>query len=237
MAYFFLSQVEAFNLLQPRLISMSNAPGIADVVIAPLFGNAAVILLLVTPLLTMRMISEERRNKTLALLLSAPISNTHIILGKYLAVFSLLTIIIVLTSLMPLALLMGGNLDLGKFFANILALSLLLATFTAVGLCMSCVAQQPTLAAMATFGLLLLLWILDWSSNLSDQPSAVIEYLSILRHFQNIQSGLINSVDIIYFVLSIISWLIFSILRLEHERLQNMSSTLPTIDQAGHIQT
>ena len=78
-AYLFLSQVEAFNLIQPRLAKLSNAPGIADVIIAPLFGNVAIILLLITPLLTMRSISEERRNKTLALLLSAPVSNSQII--------------------------------------------------------------------------------------------------------------------------------------------------------------
>lgn len=219
LAYLFLAQVEAFTLIQPRLSNMADAPGIAEVVIAPLSGNAAIILLLVTPLLTMRMICEERRNKTLALLLSAPISTAHIIIGKYLAVLGLLSVTVILTGLMSLSLLIGGTLDFGKFFANIVALLLLPATFTAVGLYMSCIARQPTIAAIGTFGLLLLLWILDWSGSFSDHPSALIEYLSILRHFQNLQSGLISSADIMYFVLCIITFLTLSILRLENERL------------------
>ena len=223
MAYLFLSQVEAFTALQPSLANMNDAPGITEVIIAPMFGNAGIILLLVTPLLTMRMICEERRNKTLSLLFSAPISNSQIILGKYLAVFSLLALIVMLTSLMPLSLSLGGTLDFGKFFANILALMLLIATFTAVGLLMSCLAQQPTVAAISTFGVLLVLWVLDWSSSISDHPSPVLAYLSILRHFQNLQTGLISSVDILYFLLSILSCLGLSILRLEQERLQKIA--------------
>ena len=223
MAYLFLSQVEAFNVLQPRLVSMNDAPGIADIIITPLFGNAAIIFMLVTPLLTMRMICEERRNKTLALLLSSPTSHFQIILGKYLAVFGLLSVSILLTSLMPLSLLLGGTLDFGKLFANLLAMSLLVATYTAVGLLMSCITQQPTIAALSTFGLLLLLWVLDWSSSISDHPSPIMQYLSILRHFQNLQSGLISSEDVLYFVFVITLCLLLSILRLEQERLQKIS--------------
>ncbi|MFI3198840.1 MAG: ABC transporter permease, partial [Methylococcaceae bacterium] len=74
LAYLFLTQVETFTLIQPKLASIDGAPGLADIVVTPLYGNAAIILLLVTPLLTMRLICEERRNKTLSLLLSAPIS-------------------------------------------------------------------------------------------------------------------------------------------------------------------
>jgi ABC-2 type transport system permease protein len=221
-AYLFLSQVEAFNLIQPRLVGLSNAPGIADVIIAPLFGNVAIILLLITPLLTMRLISEERRNKTLALLFSAPVSNTQIILGKFLAVFALLSLMVFLISLMPLTLWLGATLDFGKFTANILALLLLLASYIALGVYMSSIAQQPIIAAMSTFGLLFLLWILDWGSTFSDKPSPVMGYLSILKHFQAIQTGAINSVDILYFMLFISSCLTFSILRLENERLQKM---------------
>ncbi len=220
LAYLFLSQVETFTALQTKLATIENAPGLTDIVVPPLFGNAGIILLLVTPLLTMRIICEERRNKTLTLLFSAPISNTEIILGKYLGLLGLLWLVVAMITLMPLSLLMGGGLDFGKLFSNSLALWLLVTAFTAAGLYMSCLATHPAVAAMSTFGLLLLLWILDWSSNLRDQRSELFEYLSVLRHFQNIQSGLISSADVCYFLLFIVCFVLLSIRRLDSDRLQ-----------------
>ncbi len=219
-AYVFLTQVETFTTLQTKLAGIENGPGLTDIVVPPLFGNAGIILLLVTPLLTMRLICEERRNKTLALLLSAPISSTEIIIGKYLGLLGLLMLTVLLVTLMPLSLLAGGALDFGKLFANLLALTLLVSAFTATGLYMSCVASHPVIAAMGTFGLLLLLWILDWTAAMKTQRSELFEYLSILRHFQNLQSGLISSVDVLYFVLFISGFLLLSIRRLNNDRLQ-----------------
>ncbi|MDD5274571.1 MAG: ABC transporter permease subunit [Methylovulum sp.] len=220
LAYVFLTQVETFITLQPKLAGIENGPGLTDIVVPPLFGNAGIILLLVTPLLTMRLICEERRNKTLALLLSAPISSADIIIGKYLGLLGLLLLAVVLVTLMPLSLLTGGVLDFGKLFANLLALALLVSAFTSTGLYMSCVASHPVIAAMGTFGLLLLLWILDWTTGIKTQRSELFEYLSILRHFQNLQSGLISSVDVLYFVLFISGFLLLSIRRLNNDRLQ-----------------
>jgi ABC-2 type transport system permease protein len=220
LAFLFLSQVEAFTTLQPKLAGIEGAPGLTDIIVPPLFGNAAIILLLVTPLLTMRLICEERRNKTLSLLLSAPVSNIDIILGKYLGILGLMVLIIALITLMPLSLLSGGELDLAKLFANILGLLLLVAAFTSTGLFLSCIAGHPTVAAMGTFGILLLLWILDWSVGINDQRSELFEYLSILRHFQNIQSGLISSIDVSYFLLFITTFIALSIHSLDNDRLQ-----------------
>ncbi len=219
-AYLFLTQVEAFNSYQGRLVGIDNAPGLTDVVIMPLFSNAAVILLLVTPLLTMRLICEERRNKTLTLLLSAPLSAYQIILGKYLSVFGLLMVIIGLLTLMPLSLLVGGTLDFGKLFTNLLGLSLLVAAFSSVGLYMSTIASHPTIAAISSFGLLLLLWMLDISRNIRQHDSELFDYLSLLNHFQSMQTGLLSTEDVSYFLLFIATFIILSIRRLENDRLQ-----------------
>ncbi len=220
LAYLFLTQVETFTLIQPKLANIDGAPGLTDIVVTPLYGNAGIILLLVTPLLTMRLICEERRNKTLTLLLSAPISTVDIIIGKYLGSLGLLLLLVCLITLMPLSLLIGGELDMGKLFANFLALLLLVSAFTAAGLFMSTVAGHPTIAAMGTFGILLLLWILDWSAGMKEQRSELFEYLSILRHFQNLQSGLISSVDISYFLLFTATFILLSICSLDNDRLQ-----------------
>jgi len=220
LAYLFLTQIETFISFQGRLANIDNAPGLTDIIVSPLFGNASIILLLVTPLLTMRLVSEERRNKTLSLLLSAPLSSTEIILGKYLGIWGLLMLIVLMICLMPLSLLLGGELDFGKFSCNILALSLLISAFASLGLYMSCVASHPTVAAIGSFGLLLLLWVLDWTAGIKDQSSELFHYLSLLKHFQTIQSGLLSSVDISYFLLFIATFLILSIRRLENDRIQ-----------------
>ena len=219
LAYIFLTQVETFNLIQPKLATIEGAPGLTDIVVIPLFSNAAIILLLVTPLLTMRLICEERRNKTLSLLMSAPISSADIIIGKYLGSLGLLLILVFLITLMPLSLLVGCELDMGKLFSNLLALILLVSAFTSTGLFMSTIAGHPTVAAMGTFGVLLLLWILDWTTSMNDQRSELFEYLSILRHFQNLQSGQLNTADISYFLLFTMSFLFLGIRSLNKDRL------------------
>ena len=220
-AWLFLSQVETFMSLQSRLATLEGAPGVVDIVVAPLFANAAVLLLLITPLITMRVLSEERRNRTLSLLFSAPISMTEIILGKYLGVLSFILILIGMLALMPLSLLVGTDLDLGKLAAGLLGLTLVVSAFTAIGIFMSSLTEQPTVAAITTFGLLLLLWILDWAGNSGAPASGLLGYLSVLNHYEPLLKGLFSSVDVIYYLLITVLFLGFSIRRLDADRLQH----------------
>jgi ABC-2 type transport system permease protein len=219
LAYLFLSQIEAYMMLQPRLAALQAAPGVSDIVVAPLFSDAAVVLLLITPLVTMRTLSEERRSRTISLLLSAPISMTEIILGKYLGVLTFFIILIAMLALMPLSLLAGTDLDLGKLAAGLLGLTLVVAAFAAIGLFMSSLTEQPTVAAVTTFGLLLLLWILDWAGNSSLDTSNLLGYLSMLRHYEPLLKGLFTSTDVGYYLLVTTLFLGFSIRRLDAMRL------------------
>lgn len=221
LTYFFLLYVEQFIKIQPGLAQYPNAPGVTEIVVAPLFDTAGLILLLVMPILTMRLISEERRNRTLALLFSAPVSMTEIILGKYIGILSFTLIIVALLSLMPLSLLSGTNLDIGLMFSGLLGLVLLVSSFAAVGLYMSSLTTQPTIAAISTFGILLLLWILDAAGSTGDESDRIFSYLSILRHFQPMLKGVFDSSDIIYYLLFITTFLVLSIRRLDADRLQH----------------
>ena len=83
LGYMFLTNLENFFLLQPQLIRLENTPGVTDLVVSPLMQVAAIILLMVMPLITMRALAEEKRQRTLSLLISAPVSMTEIVLGKY----------------------------------------------------------------------------------------------------------------------------------------------------------
>jgi ABC-2 type transport system permease protein len=221
LAYVFLVQVDLFVQWQPRLAALEGAPGVTEVVAAPLFRTAAVVLLLVVPLLTMRLVSEERRARTLPLLLSAPVSMTEIVLGKYLGLLTFLGLVVGLTALMPLSLLAGGDLDLGLFAAGVLGLALVVASFAAAGLFLSAVTDQPTVAAVSTFGLLLLLWILDWAGSAGgEQARSVIGYLSLLTHYDALLKGVFDTRDVAYYLLFTVTFLVFAIRRLDADRLR-----------------
>ena len=217
MAWLFLAQIETWLTLQPRLAAIEGAPGVADIVVAPLLANAAIVLLLITPLITMRSLSEEYRARTISLLFSAPVSMTEIVLGKYLGILGFFLAVVVMLALMPLSLMVGTDLDLGKLAAGLLGLSLILAAFTAVGLYMSSLTEQPVVAAVTTFGLLLLLWIINQAD--SAQADGVVNYLSMLSHYETLLKGVFNSMDVGYYVLMIALFIGFTIRRLDATRL------------------
>ena len=222
LAYIFLAQIDIFLQVQPRLAALEGAPGMTELVIVPLFGNAAILLLLVVPLVTMRLISEERKAQTISLLFAAPVSMTEIIIGKYLGIMGFLFIMLGLITLMPLALLLGGALDGGMLLSGLLGLTLLLASFAAVGLFMSTLTAQPAVAAISTFGVLLLLWILDWAG--SNSPGGIkgaFGYLSMLRHYELLLKGMFDSSDMIYYLLLVILFLGLSVHRLNADRIQH----------------
>ena len=217
LAWSFFTQIDFFFGIQSQLATVPNAPGVTDLVVMPTFEIASIILLMVTPLLTMRLISEERRNGSIALLLSSPLSMTQIVLGKFIGIVLFMLIFIIMLSLMPLSLLMGTELDLGKLAAGVFALMLLLSAFSAAGLYLSSLTNNPVVAAISSFGLLLLLWII--SSNAGD-ASNTLSQLSLLSHFAPMLRGLINTADIAYFILFIATFLLLTIRQMDSQRLQ-----------------
>lgn len=223
MAYLFLIQVDRFVLLQPQLAAIEGAPGLTSIVVAPLLDSAGFVLMLIVPLLTMRVLSDERRSQTLSLLFSAPVSMTEIVLGKYAGIMAFLLVMLVMIAAMPLSLLAGGNLDFGMFAAGLFGLALLLGGFAAVGLLMSALTDQPVVAAITTFGVLLLLRILDWAGNTTEHAefSGLLSYLSFLRHFESLLLGNFSSSDLLYYVLFIMTFLVLTIRRLDAYRLQH----------------
>jgi ABC-2 type transport system permease protein len=221
-AYFFLLYVDLFLQVQPRLAAAPSGPGLTDIVVTPLYSTAATVLLLVVPLLTMRLISEERRGQTLSLLFSAPVSMTEIVLGKFLGVLAFVWLMLAFIALMPLSLLAGGSLDLGLWASGLLGMALLLAGFCSVGLFMSTLTAQPTVAAVSSFGLLLLLWILDLAGTTgSGGGGTVLTYLSMLQHYQALLKGVFSSTDLVYYLLFIGIFLVLSIRQLDAQRLQS----------------
>jgi ABC-2 type transport system permease protein len=225
LCFAFFTQLEFYMQLQPRLMTIDGAPGVTYVVVASLLDFAAILLLLVVPIVTMRLLAEERRTQTLALLMSAPVSMTDIVLGKYLGILGFLLIMLAMLALMPLSLLFVGSLDAGLFVSGLLGLLLLLGGFAAVGLFMSSLTTQPIIAAVSSFGALFLLWILDWAGTASagqeGQAGNLLGYLSILGHYKPMLRGIFNSSDLLYYLLFIVTFIVLTIRRLDSYRLQH----------------
>ena len=218
-AYLFLTQLDNFMLLQPRLAGIEGAPGVTDIVVAPLLQTCGFLLLLIAPAITMRVFSDERRNRTLTLLLSAPVSMTEIVLGKFLGITLFFMLLLVMLAAMPLSLYAGATLDAGKLLSGLLGLALVMTSFAAIGVFMSSLTEQPVVAAISTLGLLLLLWIVDWNDNSQEQVSGLLQYLSLKTHFEPFLKGLFSSVDLIYYLLLIATFLVLAIRRLDQQRL------------------
>jgi len=208
--------------VQASLANEPNAPGLTVMVAGALFDWLGIVLLLVTPLLTMRLVSEERRNKTLPLLLSAPMSMTSIVLGKFLGLMGFFIIMLMMVMLMPLSLLLGGSLDWGQLGSGLLGIILLLGALTALGLYISTLTTHPTVAAISTFAAFLLLWMLDWGEKVGEDQTGVLNlaYWSIIKHYQPLLEGLFSTADVVYYVLLMALFLVLSIYRLDAERFQ-----------------
>lgn len=220
LAFLLLAQLENFQAIQGRLLGIDGAPGVTDLVATPVLSSATTLLLLVVPLLSMRLFADERRTGTLRLLMSSPVSIHHIVLGKYLGLVGLLLVMVGMILLMPASLALGTTLDWGKLGAAALGLALMVSAFAAAGLFMSTLTTQPVVAAISTFGLLLMLWIIDWAGTVEQRLSGVFGYVSMLRHYESMLRGTFNSADAVYYLLFIVLFLGLAVRRLEAERLQ-----------------
>jgi ABC-2 type transport system permease protein len=216
-AWVFLSRLQTFLDVQPQLAMSPNAPGLTEIVAAPLFGTAAIVLLMVVPLLSMRLVAEERRGQTLPFLMSAPLSITQIVLGKFLALLLFLAAAVALLVLMCFALYVGGRLDVGLVGTNALGLLLLCGSFAAVGLYLSCLTAQPLVAAVGTFAVLLGLWLINISTS---DPGSLLHVLSLIQHYESFSRGLLVLKDVAYYIVLITLFVLLSIRRLDADRLR-----------------
>lgn len=199
-------------------IAMDSYTGVADYVGAGLYGFATIILLLVMPLMTMRLFSEEKKSGSIDLLHSAPVSLTEVVLGKYLGLLGFMLALLFLAALMPMSLMFGTDLDLGRILAGLLGLLLLMLAFGAAGLFMSTLTREPTIAAVGSFGLLLVVWLSQILAYQDIPFAEVFDYISLIGHYDSLRRGVFNSADVTYYLLFAGLFLWLSVQRLDMER-------------------
>jgi ABC-2 type transport system permease protein len=214
-AWLFLARLDAFLQVQAQLAQIANAPGATQAVAAPLFGTAALIMMLLVPVFTMRLLAEERRNQTMALLMTAPVSGMQIVLGKFCGLLLFLLLVIAGCLGMVLALNTGTKLDTGLVLSNTLGLVLLTASYAALGLYISSLTAQPAVAAIAALAALSALWLADIGAGDGTDAWRV---LSPTSHFQSFNGGLLNSVDVVYFCVFCATFLLLAARRIHNNR-------------------
>jgi ABC-2 type transport system permease protein len=179
-----------------------------EMVVTQFFAVMDFIWLMVVPMLTMRLIAEEKKSGTIELLMTSPLSTAEIILGKFFACFTLYTLIVALTLVFCAILEIYGEPDWGPIFTAYLGYLLLGGTFIGVGLLASSLTENQIVAVMLSFGLLLLLWLIDWSASFAGPTAAkILQYVSIIQHLRDFQRGVIDTKDVIFYL----SFIFFSL--------------------------
>jgi len=180
-----------------------------QMVMAPLLQNMVVIFLILLPLVTMRLFAEERSRRTDELLLTSPISTLEITLGKFLGAGLFFLIMVGCTAVYPAVLLWFGNPEIGPILTGYLGVVLVGLSFIALGLFTSTLTDNQIVAAVSAFAVLLLFFAIGWAGNAVGQTTgAVLTYLSLTEHLQNMVQGLMVGQDLVYY-LTVIAFALF----------------------------
>ncbi|SRR5579875_2713566 len=214
---FFFFYLESFirSQFDPRFQLFREKLNLNEFVIRPYFGTTSVVLLFMIPLITMRLIAEERKNFTAELLFTSPVRVSQIVLGKFLASFSLFALMVALSAIYLVVLRVYGNPDLGPVLSAYLGLSLLGGSLISAGLFASSLTENQIVAAVISFGILLVFWILGASS---DADNSILGYISIINHLDNFTKGIIALRDTIYYLSFIFFGLFLTCIMVESQR-------------------
>jgi ABC-2 type transport system permease protein len=165
------------------------------------FSQAPLFLAFFAPAVTMGLFAEEKRMGTLELLMTMPLSDFEIVMGKFLAALSLLGVVFTMTLAYPITLSMLGDLDWGAVASGYLGLLLLGGTYAAIGLMASSWTRDQVVAILTAFSICFFLYLID---QLVGQPTGtmarVVDYLSTNSHFNNMARGVVDIRDVFYYV-------------------------------------
>ena len=173
-------------------------------VIAPSLGNMSIVLLFLVPMITMRLFAEEKRSGTLELLLTSPLPDYHIIAGKWLGALLLYACLLAIAVANISVLFIYTTPDWKPVLVSLLGLLLMGGSMIAIGTFLSTLTRNQIVAGALTFGVLLLLWVLNWISSYETSTfSRLCEYLAISPHFEQFSKGVIELKDLLYYLSAI----------------------------------
>lgn len=219
--YFFASSVRYFELVSIQVMQNPAVEGFTPhgAVVVPYLQNAGVILLFLLPLITMRGFAEEKHSGAFEMLLSYPLAEHHLVLGKLLAVAAFVAALLAAAAL-NLVLLAGvSELEWAPTLWGLAGLFLAGAAFASLGLFLSSLTESQVVAAVSSFAALLVLWLLAWTADMAPEAAKpAVEALSLMTHFESFTKGVVSLADLAYYVLFITAFAWLSVLSLETQR-------------------
>jgi ABC-2 type transport system permease protein len=189
------------NSMQMAGMGGPQTVNINEQMIRPVFLNSSVILLFVLPLITMRTYAEEKRSGTMELLLTAPLTDFQIIMGKFLGAMALYAAMLAVTLVHIGALFIFGDPEWKPIATGYVGMLLMGGCFIAVGLLISSLTKNQIVAGMVTFAVFLLLWVINWGSSFAGPTTqSVLNYLSITGHLDDFTNGVLDTRHLVYYL-------------------------------------
>ena len=214
--WFFVNLLYYFDRTQMQAGSGFQGPqaiNVNEIMISPLFLNVSVILLFTLPLITMRTYAEEKRSGTIELLLTSPLTDLQIVMGKFLGGLVLYGAMLAVTLVHMAILFVYGNPEWRPIATGYLGLILMGACFLSLGLFVSSLTRNQIIAGMVTFAVFLMFWVVNWIATFMGPTSqAVLNYLSITEHLNDFARGVIDTKHVVYY-LSFIAFSLFLTVR------------------------
>ncbi len=201
--FFFWNSLGYFVLMgmESQMRGQEMPMNLNEQIVRPLLSNVGVIGLFFIPLISMRLFAEEKRNGTIELLTTSPIRDVEVIVGKWLAAVALYASLLLITAVNFLFLFKYGNPDWKPLAIGYLGLLLQAGSLLAIGTFISTLTKNQIIAGAVTFGVCLLLWVLEWVSGYETAKWArVLAYMSVITHFESFAKGVLDSKDAIFYV-------------------------------------
>jgi len=203
--YFFVAILQFFvrQSMQMNQMGMQGpqSMNVNQQLIRPLLQNVTIMILFVMPMVTMRTYSEEKRSGTIELLLTSPVTDFQIIMGKFLGAMALYGVMLLVTTIHIALLFVYGRPEWKPILTAYLGLLLLGGCFISVGLLISSLTKNQIVAGMVTFAVFLLLWIITWIGSFSGPTvDQLTQYLSIIDHLDDFSKGVIDTKHLIYYL-------------------------------------
>jgi len=200
--FFFYSATAFFVVrgMEAQMMGRGMPMDVNEWVIRPLLSNASVIALFLIPMITMRLYAEEKRSGTMELLMTSPVRDVEIVLGKFIASLVMFGCVIGVSAFDLASLFAYGKPDWKPMLVGYLGLLLQGGALIAIGTFISTTTKNQIIAGGATFAVCLLLWVLDWVSSYQQEAWAkAISYMSVVQHFEPFSKGVIDTKDLVFF--------------------------------------
>lgn len=176
------------------------------------FSNTTIVLIILLPALTMRLLAEERQRGTIEILMTSPVTDTQAVLGKFLGAWGFYCVMLLMTLQFPITLTRLATPDRGPFYSGYLGMALFGGTFIAVGLLISAMTKNQVVAYVGTLFVLLFLWLLSWAGSGDAWWQTLLTYISVPSHLDSFAKGMIDTRDV-FFYLSFIGGMLFLTVR------------------------